>query len=758
MANYQLYRSNVLLGGQMKYDVILNVDKSNNLYVSDFHITPISDKCPYNKNKKDTLLQYPHQENIVSYYKNIKSSFYKDFTDKSLTNLYPTLNKDSLLNTESTYEMGCKRSTHYQLYGKQFEFFCPIWLENLNPNETLCFTITLFTDEKQRTRICEKTLKFKEIINNNVHNRFISYFNDYISYILCRNNENVNDWVFDINKTSPSVIGLNVTSGKINHKKLGNIFNNLIRRERPVLETNNMIINLIPDNHLITKQLFNFNFCFNIEDIFTSSMSSSMRGGKFYTSINAYIETDTDDKSLQLVDFYSNHEFIPKNKIIYDIDRNNSQSDWYYEFVDKNKNVLDYLQDNNCIDLIHKNKILQNTIHWRTTKSGNIFNLYDGFGSVNDDIMFYYLDQETPDIYSKEYKSTKNQIWCNVYTLVNKTPTAYRIFVNDILNDLSNGKKYEHLFTHFKNNTAVKNIDINITKGKIKDFYVLMLTDKANDLIYDNFDDYEAESINLTNGTETVCKIYKKDIGNQCYYIIIFNIKHIQYIVPLSIFQNIIGKESKLECFKNIEQTYSGENINLQSSLSIYQVPSPSLSSKEINYYKIGKQKSIFRMLGKIQPMFIEKQGDSKNYTNFRYYKFDMFDDQWYEKNQFILYNQTAYKPTFPSIKYWCFGYNEENYEIIKNDLLEYHYFNFNKLIDLYPDMYIDYIPYNESGDYVGLDEAEIKQKIKEKVRELYKISDQKHIDYITSLYDYKAQFDGVYDNKYKYKIKINLK
>ena len=48
MNNYQLYRTNVLLGGQMKYDLILNSDP-NHTYISDIHISPISKDAPYSK-------------------------------------------------------------------------------------------------------------------------------------------------------------------------------------------------------------------------------------------------------------------------------------------------------------------------------------------------------------------------------------------------------------------------------------------------------------------------------------------------------------------------------------------------------------------------------------------------------------------------------------------------------------------------------------------------------------------------------------
>ena len=88
MQNYQLYRSNVLLGGQMKYDLIVD-SNGQDLIVSDFHITPISKSVNFNKYSKDSLLNYSHKENISRFYKTISGSFFNDCADPLLTGLHP---------------------------------------------------------------------------------------------------------------------------------------------------------------------------------------------------------------------------------------------------------------------------------------------------------------------------------------------------------------------------------------------------------------------------------------------------------------------------------------------------------------------------------------------------------------------------------------------------------------------------------------------------------------------------------------------
>lgn len=746
MANYQLYRSNVLLGGQMKYDVVLG-SKEGKLCVSEFHITPISNKCPYNKNKKDTLLNYPHQENIVSFYKNIKSSFYKDFADKTLTNLYPIPGKssNSLLNTETTYEMGCRRAKSYQLYGKQFEFFCPIWLEHLGENDTLYFTFKLYSDSQQKYCICEKTLYFKNN-GNTQHDRFVKYFDDYMSYIKCRNDKNINDWIFDIKKSASGVIGLNVTNGKINNLKLNNLFNNLTRRERPVLETNNIIINQLSDHHLIVKPLFNFNFCFNIDDIFTNSIVQSIKGGYVYISVETGIVNDNSQQLLELVDFYSNHEFIPKKKTIYDLRRDNPQSQWYSINV-SDVNVLDYLQEYKCIDLISKNKIIQNTIHWENIKYGNIFNFYEGFGGINDEIMFRYLDQDTLNLDTDKYENSKNQVWCNTYYTNNSNASVKNLII-DILNDTSNN--YDDFFSYYSNNASVKNIDIELQEGV--EMYIMMIINKSNNIEYNSLIELNGEILK-TSGEDS------KTVGVLCgdqqnHYVIVCNIEDIEYVLPFENFKTLLVNTN----IKNIKMKYVGENINILSSLSSYNVPGPSLSTKEINYYKSQAPKSISRNLNRIRPMFIKKQNNGKNYMNYRYYKFNMDDPNWENKSDYILYCRTKYKPLYPSINYWCFGYIDEDYNVLPIDQIEYHYFNNNKYINLYPSISVEYFPYDENGNYKGLDETEIIQIMEDKMKNLYGLNNNDEIAYITSLYEYQAHFKNIIDNKDIYNIEIKLK
>ena len=192
MHNFQLYRTNVLLGGQMKYDIVLG-SNNDELIVKDFHITPISKSVPYNKYSQDSLLNYTHQENIRSFYKKTTGSFYKDFMDPLLESDWPLPSNYSGDTCDTTYEMGCRRMS-YQLYGKQFEFLCPVWLEKLDDIGDLEFCFKFYSNSSQESLIAQKTLKFKKE-KATYHDKFIDYMNSYIKYLGL---DKGCDWVLDV--------------------------------------------------------------------------------------------------------------------------------------------------------------------------------------------------------------------------------------------------------------------------------------------------------------------------------------------------------------------------------------------------------------------------------------------------------------------------------------------------------------------------------------------------------------------------------
>lgn len=423
MQNYQLYRSNVLLGGQMKYDLIVD-SNGQDLIVSDFHITPISKSVNFNKYSKDSLLNYSHKENISRFYKTISGSFFNDCADPLLTGLHPLVTDNIIDLHNGEFEMGCRRMS-YQLYGKQFGFFCPLWIEHLTEEEYLNFQFEIYSNIKSSTPIVTKNLILKPT-DKSYHNKFIDYLREYIEYIGIKNG--IEDVInIDVKNGISSVSGFNVLTGMSQIKRLPSLLENLLSREIPLLEFDNMIIRNIPDNKLITRQLFNFNICFNLDDIITPVLYNLLKGDNIIIRLNVGVTREdgklSKDNLFPKRDFFSNYDYIQKKFCGFElVERSGNELLISAHKNDERRNVLNYLKDNLALQYVYKNKITQSTIHWSLFDNNDyILNAYDGYAgyensgddSGNDDVLLSHNYANAPDILSKQYKTPNSLTWCN---------------------------------------------------------------------------------------------------------------------------------------------------------------------------------------------------------------------------------------------------------------------------------------------------------------------------------------------------------
>lgn len=356
MNNYQLYRTNIGLSGQLQWDLIVS-GNGKNLHVSEFHLSPISHNVPFVYNQNDNLLNQSHLDNVKNFYNSTTGYFYKDNLDAQFNNAYPIVsNIDSYSNI---YDMGCKRSKRFGVYKKQFEFFCPLWIEKFDNELSFLITVKNFNNKKVMS-----TTKLSLSLNGiKQHDRFVDYLNTFISTIgLDKGDDELLD--IDFKKNKATIKGLNVKNGIIKSKQL-KLINRLTAIERPLMETDEILLKQFEENALICKQLFNFNLCFNMDDIMPKNILKMMYGKNVIISISAAIGNN----ELEKMDFYTNYEHIQSNL----------------------GNALDYLYDYKYVSLINKNKFCQNICHWGLCDNpGYIFNLYRGF----DDAM-YNKDKST---------------------------------------------------------------------------------------------------------------------------------------------------------------------------------------------------------------------------------------------------------------------------------------------------------------------------------------------------------------------------
>ena len=406
---YQLAKTSPLLTGQVKMNMILSGNK-----VVDIQYVPISNHIPFNYNNPIDVLNYSHGDNVKALYNRISEQFFSEVTDPTLTvnqlHRYDTLRDET---HENTYEMGMKR-LEYKRYKKQFEFFCPIWCSNLEDLDTIRFMINLAN--KNGRIMYSKEIVFSDEIKQYIRNIYPSLkFEDGIT-------ENNDLLYINFNEVQSHIKGLHVESGALKTIDTSYIVNNLLSQERPVLETDNMLVGLFSQNKTICTQLFNFNFVFDMEDFLPINMLKDL----ILERVNVYIDVINEDEIAPVKDIYSNYEFIPK----YDI-----QTGKYSNTA----NVLDYLGDNKSIELINKNKLTQGTFHWVLENNRtSIFNLYNGLSPLNNgQESCTAISNDAPDMFTDEFNNDKNPL--GIFKVIDASdPNISAIEFFNLLNDNNN--------------------------------------------------------------------------------------------------------------------------------------------------------------------------------------------------------------------------------------------------------------------------------------------------------------------------------
>ena len=341
MPNYQLYHTDVMLGGQMKYDLVVGRNNGD-LVVKDFHITPISKNIYYLDQVDEYLLNNNHQDNIIKFYGKILDKFYR-----------PCVNPQDILVQD--FQMGCRRSQSYKLYGKQFEFFCPIWIEKMP--DKLVFQVELYNNYKTYDSFWDGRIELdlRSNAENTFHDKFCKYLSNYFEY-LRSNSDDISDILsVDLDKSKSIIHGLNVKTGNVVSADLNNMVNNLLDRERPMMEFNELLTGEFRRLNLISKQLFNFNICFNIEDICPSGfMLNQIKHTDLAVRVTVYGVTGDRVEVFPKRDFLYNYNYLPKIKGGYDYVYENDTMLVVKD--DETPNVLSYLKDGENIDLIGEYK------------------------------------------------------------------------------------------------------------------------------------------------------------------------------------------------------------------------------------------------------------------------------------------------------------------------------------------------------------------------------------------------------------------
>ena len=761
------------LGGQLKWDISID-NGSNGLYVSDFHITPISRRVPYNRYAHDHLLNYSHLENIKSFYKDIEGSFYQPFADPILTNeqpylYHPSIGHESIDLHDGTFDMGVQRA-QYSVYGKEFEAFCPVWLEDMYDGDsvkplTFSFYLRNKTVDGRFVDLAVKhlTLDFSKASEDNTHTRFLRYLNDYIKSIQ------LDDRLIkiDFDKTSGVMTGVDALTGLVKTIDISNLTKDILAQERILMETDSMILDRFATNHMIAKQLFNFNFVFDIEEFFNQQVLSMMKSSSLYLDIRVKVS----DNELEIKDFYTNYDTVFKNRVP-DLVTSDVQSHDISIFSD--------LLDDTDVDIVAKNKMTQTICHWSLADNNDyIFNLYDGFAgyvmtldehSLACPTHLTKVNQSAPDIWSDKQVDALNNIgWLNIGKIY-----SWQEYLN-VEQNIDDWVDQSSPIDNWINMCRYDNECV----GKLKEYVdhaIIVLVDSSKSNSYTA--DICWGKVNVSASSHTRGEIATLPTGaGRCIVVrYIASVKLLMLItrqtetesvdgLTFAGFQKLIAnmdKDSILDRLKKMMDSASQPKvITFDKILGYMRADGPMIKTTEVSHYKIKSTKKLFRLDGYIKPTFVSpiknQMYTKKCYTN----------DADFAKSSFAKYTKTGYPTHYPSKHYFPFN----KWSLILNPYdatgrvisnmgnvysqgrpYEYKWFTLSKIIVLDKQMNLRL----ESHD-----DKSVKELILDYIKEKYSTTSDGQAYYI---YD---QYNMTYDweylspteiDKYIYTIKLVLK
>lgn len=436
ICNYQLRRTLPKLSGNMQLDLVLGAykDPTQNvsmLRVDQAHLRPIATDN-FVPVVDERIMDRPHQNNIKEFYTKTRSTFFNHPSNAYLNSDWPMMISEKELpklkyikNWDDSCWSGCKRMSH-KLYGTTHEILVPVWLEKAYG---IRFKLSFYTNRLAQAPVLTMGIDLSPLYlygktsggaytyntspEFDFHNDFVKYILEYFDYInLPSGNANVLN--IDLKNNTSVISGLQVDSGNLLTRTDPNICRNLIYRERPLLEANSLLTNTFQDYRMIATQLINFNLCFDLEDIMRSRPSVGLASTAYDPGTSYMVEvttqvlrhigdlqnslTTTEPRwdvnvnndtgeygwkwvDLEIRDFYTNHHYIPRNKLSGLEAGSNST---VYTDDTQPLNSLNYKHDYLCTDIIHKNKMTQPICHWVPSiqpDNDMLFNVYDGFAA-----------------------------------------------------------------------------------------------------------------------------------------------------------------------------------------------------------------------------------------------------------------------------------------------------------------------------------------------------------------------------------------
>lgn len=425
---YQLLKTSPYLGGQIRWDIPMYYHYDNGVHIMDtpeLHIVPLNDNIIFNEGNSWETFNHTHLENIKHLFNEIGDAFYS--SEGEWTGNHWLYNNGDIVDPYShIYNMGARR-VRFSRYKKQFSYLCPLWISEETDPRLFEFEFSIKVSGEDRDHIVRRVLG----LSQNICDYMAEYLNK--SARFCEPDpsapdpgyQGVNDDLLSI-KFDPDyafITGVQVDKGRYATNDISYMIRDILHREIPMIEFDNILLAKFRESKIIAQQLINLNFLFNMEDI-SYILKESLLG----KHITVALRVKYDGKYLPIKDFYTNYSDIP----VYRVDRST---------LSHTKNVCEYMGDNIIIDYMYTNKFTQPIFHWTMVENPTyIYNFYDGFAPVFiDNNEFYriqgrYYDQA--DI-SQDLHTVYNNAasWCKTTDLTGLTGASIISYNESVMDD-----------------------------------------------------------------------------------------------------------------------------------------------------------------------------------------------------------------------------------------------------------------------------------------------------------------------------------
>mgnify|MGYP006934502663 FL=1 len=282
--SYGLLRVNPKLTGNVK----VVVDSDSNLYLDTFKISDVLSKRKYRHINIGQDSYYGNS--LMKFYKDIPTTEFYKIEDRcyDIFNTLQTLDKQFY----DVYNYGVKTNND-KLYNENFSFLAPLCIKDIMPDFFLIFKVDRTQDDFKETMSDDEKIKY--FINNgklvkSFDMRLGSKLGTYIRTMYEHANNEVGDLFLSYDKNNfNKFIGIDIEHGAVAPIYESVMDERIIDNQ---VKMNEFYTSGFERNHIVSKDIINFEFMFNDEDADLFSIN---------TYFGLYVKVNTDERDFSCI-------------------------------------------------------------------------------------------------------------------------------------------------------------------------------------------------------------------------------------------------------------------------------------------------------------------------------------------------------------------------------------------------------------------------------------------------------------------------